>query len=31
LLPVEPKAVSSLWEATEFDKCIKNVNGFITL
>jgi len=31
LLPVEPEAVSSLWEATVFDKCNKNVNGFITI
>ena len=31
LLPVEPEAVSSWWEATVFDKCIKNVKGFITI
>jgi hypothetical protein len=31
LLPVEPEAVSSLCEATVFDKCIKNANGFITI
>jgi hypothetical protein len=30
-LPVEPEAVSSLWEATVFDKCIKNVHNFITI
>jgi hypothetical protein len=31
LLPVEPEAATSLWEATAFDKCIKNVNGFIII